>query len=70
MPKLRRTTVNLDESSVAIIEKIMQREGVNLTEAMRRAIGYGGFVYDAIKVDRGTVLVKKSDGETHELVIL
>ncbi len=70
MATLRRTTVNLDMPTVAIVENIMAREGVNLTEAIRRAIGYGGFVYDAIKVDRAEVLIRKSDGSEHEIVLL
>lgn len=70
MPTLRRTTVNLDMPTVGIVEKIMTREGVNLTEAIRRAIGYGGFVYDAIKIDKAEVVVRKPDGSEHEIVLL
>jgi hypothetical protein len=42
---------------------------VTLTEAVRRLIGYGDFIYRAAKQDKAAILVRTSEG-TKELVLV
>lgn len=39
----------------------MSNEGVNLTEAVRRLLTYGAFIYEAVKVDGEDCLLRKGD---------
>ena len=43
--------------------------GSRLTEALRRLVGYGDFVYRAVREDREQLIVKGSEG-TREVVLL
>jgi len=54
---------------VEAIELIMSQERVSLTEAVRRLIGYGDFVYRAIKQDSAEVLLRKGE-KVQEVVLL
>jgi len=47
----------------------MNRERVGLTEAVRRLVSYGDFVYRAVKIDEAELLLRKDDG-IREIVLL
>lgn len=47
----------------------MDAEKVNLTEAVRRLVGYGDYVYRAAKHEGAQVLVR-NDETTREVVLL
>lgn len=68
-PSPRRINVAVTPDTVTALELVIEREGVNLTEAVRRLIGYGDYVYRAIKEDGSEVLVRKGDS-MREVVIL
>jgi hypothetical protein len=65
----KRINVAVNEEMVKALDNVIQREGVTLTEAVRRLIGYGDFVYRTVKEDHGTILVRTPDG-TRELVLV
>lgn len=63
-----RLEVNLSADSVRVLQCLMDREGVTLTEAVRRLVGYGSLLYGAIRVDGAEVQIVKSG--TTEIVEL
>lgn len=65
----KRINVAVSPDTVRALENVIDREGVTLTEALRRLVGYGDFVYRAVKDGGEQVLVKGSDG-TREVVLL
>jgi hypothetical protein len=68
-PEPKRINVAITPDMVLALELVMQREGVSLTEALRRLVGYGDFVYRSVKKDDATVLVKVND-TIREVVLL
>jgi len=63
-----RMTVNVGASTTAALQLVVEREGVTLTEAVRRLFAYGELIYRASKVDGKDVLIR--DGEVSQLVLL
>jgi len=53
----------------AALDNVIQHEGVTLTEACRRLIGYGDFVYRQAKQEKATILVRTDEG-TREVVLV
>ncbi len=66
-PKRINVAVNAD--MVAALDNVIQHEGVTLTEACRRLIGYGDFVYRMAKQDKATILVRTDEG-TREVILV
>jgi hypothetical protein len=65
----RRINVAVTPETVRALEHVIEREGVSLTEAVRRLIGYGDFVYRTIKDDGGELQVRSNDS-IREVVLL
>jgi len=65
----KRINVAISPDTVAALENVIEREGVTLTEALRRLIGYGDFVYRAVKENDEQVLIAGAEG-TREVVLL
>lgn len=65
----KRINVAVSPDTIRALENVIEREGVTLTEALRRLVGYGDFVYRAIKDNHEQLLVKGPDG-TREVVLL
>jgi hypothetical protein len=65
----KRINVAVSPDTVRALENVIDREGVTLTEALRRLVGYGDFVYRAVKDNQEQVLVKGAEG-TREVVLL
>lgn len=65
----KRINVAVTPETVQALEAVIEREGVSLTEAVRRLIGYGEFVYRAVKEQNAEVLMKTEHG-TREVVLL
>lgn len=68
-PEPKRINVAVTPETIHALETVMEREGVSLTEAVRRLVGYGEFVYRRVKEDQASVLVKTEDS-TKEVVLL
>lgn len=67
VPKRINVAVNPEE--LTILQVVIEREGVSLTEAVRRLIGYGEVVYRAVREEGAEVLLKTAES-TREVVIL
>jgi hypothetical protein len=68
-PDPKRINVAVTTETVRALDAVIEREGVSLTEAVRRLVGYGDFLYRAVKVDQAQVLVKHGDA-TQEIVLI
>ncbi|MPZ80923.1 MAG: hypothetical protein GEV28_11200 [Actinophytocola sp.] len=65
----KRINVAISPDMVRALEDVIRREGVSLTEALRRLVGYGDFVYRAVKEGGERLTVTGPDG-TREVVLL
>jgi hypothetical protein len=65
----KRINVAVNAEMIAALDNVIQHEGVTLTEAVRRLIGYGDFIYRAAKQDKAAILVRSPEG-TKELVLV
>ena len=65
----KRINVAISPDMVRALENVIKREGVTLTEALRRLVGYGDFVYRAVRENREQLIVKGPDG-AREVVLL
>lgn len=65
----KRINVAISPDMVRALENVIEHEGVTLTEALRRLVGYGDFVYRVIKEGGEQLTVTGSDG-TREVVLL
>jgi hypothetical protein len=65
----KRINVAVSPDTVRALENVIEREGVTLTEALRRLIGYGDFVYRAVRENREQLIVKGTEG-SREVVLL
>jgi hypothetical protein len=65
----RRINVAISPDMIRALERVIEREGVTLTEALRRLVGYGDFVYRAVREQGEQLMVTGPDG-TREVVLL
>lgn len=65
----RRINVAISPDTVRALQNVIEREGVTLTEALRRLLGYGDFVYRAVR-ERGEQLLLTNADTTREVVLL
>ena len=65
----KRINVAISPDMVRALENVIEREGVTLTEALRRLVGYGDFVYRVVKEGGEQLTVTGPDG-TREVVLL
>ena len=68
-PEPKRINVAISPETVRALENVIEREGVTLTEALRRLVGYGDFVYRAVRECGEQLVVTGADG-TREVVLL
>jgi hypothetical protein len=65
----KRINVAISPAMISALERVIEREGVTLTEALRRLVGYGDFVYRAVR-DHGEQLLLTGPDGTREVVLL
>jgi len=58
-PKLGRISVNVTPATQAALDRVVEREGVTVTEALRRLVGYGDLVYETTQVDGDDLLIRR-----------
>jgi len=63
-----KVSVNLPEDSVASLKALAKREGISMTEALRRSISLQEFV-DEQESEGSAILVKDKDDNVQRLVI-
>jgi hypothetical protein len=69
-PPPRRINVAVTPDMLAAIDRVIDREGVTLTEAVRRLIGYGDVMYRAAKEDGQSVIFRSGEGKEREVLII
>jgi hypothetical protein len=60
-PKLARLSVNVTPATQAALDRVVEREGVTMTEALRRLVGYGDLVYETTQVNGDDILIRRGD---------
>lgn len=63
-----KVTVNLPEESVKALRDMAARDGVSLTETLRRSIGLQKFIEDQ-QTEGSAILVKDKEDNVQRLVI-
>lgn len=66
----RRINVAVTPDMLAAIDRVIEREGVTLTEAVRRLIGYGEVLYRAAREDRQSIIFRDQDGGEREVLLV
>ena len=69
-PPPRRINVAVTPDMLAAIDRVIEREQVTLTEAVRRLIGYGDVVYRSVKEDGQTMLLRSENGSEREVMLI
>jgi hypothetical protein len=67
-PTSTRLAVNITPTTKATIDRLVEREGVTQTEAVRRLISYGDLVYRTTQIDADEILIRR--GDTFERIVL
>ncbi|MEU5695912.1 hypothetical protein [Actinosynnema sp. NPDC020468] len=67
--KPTRLSVNISPATEEALQMIVDREGVTVTEALRRLVGYGRVLYEATAVDGDELLIRRGD-QTERIIIL
>lgn len=57
----RRIDIAVSAEVIAAVYAVVEREQVTLTEAVRRLLTYGDYVYRAVKEQRSTILLRSAD---------
>lgn len=65
----KRINVAVTPEVVQALQVVMDAEHVSLTEAVRRLISYGDFIYRAVKQEDSEVLLRNGDN-VREVVLL
>jgi hypothetical protein len=66
----RRINVAVTPDTVAAIDHLVEREGITVTEAVRRLVNYGEFLYRATKEESLRVVVQDTEGHARELIMI
>jgi Ribbon-helix-helix protein, copG family len=69
-PPPRRINVAINSDILAAIDHVIEREQVSLTEAVRRLIGYGDYVYRAARDENATLVIHPKNGKEREVVLV
>lgn len=64
-----RLEINISDDTEAALRKLVAREGVSYTEAVRRLVGYGTHI-DATYTAGGEVFLRYAGGDMRRLVNL
>lgn len=67
--KPARLNVNINAATEEALALLVEQEGITITEAVRRLIGYGLVFYKADKGENSEVLIRRN-GELERVIIL
>jgi hypothetical protein len=70
VPVARRINVAVNGTMLSAIDRVIEREQVTLTEAVRRLITYGDLVYEMTRKQHSTLLVRDPGGGEREVIVL
>jgi hypothetical protein len=66
----RRINVAVTPDMLAAIDRMIDREQVTLTEAVRRLIAYGDVVYRMVKEEGQTMVFRSENGNEREVLLI
>jgi hypothetical protein len=66
----RRINVAVTPDMLAAIDRVIDREQVTLTEAVRRLIAYGDFVYRTVREEGQSMVLRSENGNEREVIII
>jgi hypothetical protein len=66
----RRINVAVTPDMLAAIDRMIDREQVTLTEAVRRLIAYGDVVYRMVKEEGQTMVFRSENGNEKEVMLI
>jgi len=66
----RRINVAVTPDMLAAIDRVIDREQVTLTEAVRRLIAYGDVVYRMVKEEGQTMVFRSENGNEREVLLI
>jgi len=66
----RRINVAVTPDMLAAIDRLIDREQVTLTEAVRRLIAYGDVVYRMVREDGQKMIFRSEDGSEREVILI
>lgn len=64
-----RIELNVTPKTADELDLVIEAEGVTMSEALRRLVGYGGLIYRTIRQDGGEVLLRHGN-DIQRLVLL
>ena len=64
-----RLTVNIGQATHDALKRYAEREGVTITDAVRRMVALGDVIYGATSIDGGSVLIERGDRVERLLLI-
>lgn len=67
--RLTRMTVNVHPSTSTALETVVEREGVTVTEALRRLVAYGHLMYRTTQIEGDDMLIRRGDDVERIIVI-
>lgn len=67
--KHTRLNVNVTASTRAALDRVVSREGVTVTEALRRLVSYGDMVYRATRINDAELLIRRGDAVERIVVV-
>lgn len=67
-PIPKRINVAVTPDTIRALQRLINDQGISLTEAVRRLVGYGDYVYSAITHENASITV--SVGKTEREIIL
>ncbi len=69
-PIPRRINVAVSREMLAAIDRVIDREQVTLTEAVRRLIAYGDLVFRMTRLENASLVIRDGNGGEREVVVL
>lgn len=66
----RRINVAVTPDMLAAIDRLIDREGITLTEAVRRLVAYGDVVYRMVKEEGQTMIFRSDNGNEREVLLI
>lgn len=66
----RRINVAVTPDMMAAVERLVDREGVSLTEAVRRLVLYGDVVYRSVREQGQSMFFRTPEGKEREVLLI
>lgn len=65
-----KVTININVETEQALRTLAEREGVSITEAVRRLVGYGELLWRTTKIDGDEVLIRRGGKELERIHLI